>query len=168
MWWIFSSLWLVHLGDRLSGKSVGWLKQCVILCEWLWVPGHPWSWLLLGCFWKLWVNVVGVHPCKWLPYPFLGHPWKWVQGTVVEPIIVEVLLVWGVVILWEIQLVRILMFASLQRFSRQLQLPLVVNHICWWVHLWGMTTRSAWRRSFCILPSRGAVWDMHASILLYL
>ena len=79
--------------------------------------------------------VVGIYPWKWLPSPCLGHPWKWVQGTVVEPILVVVLLVWGVVILWEIQVVRILMFASLQRFSGQLQLPLVVNRICWWVHL---------------------------------
>ena len=152
MLWILSSLRLVNLGAGLHGKEEGWLKKCVLLCKWIWVPGHPWSWLLLGCFWKLWVAVVGIHLWKWLPSPCLGHPCKWVQGTVAEPILVVVILVWGVVILWEIQVIIIILFASLKIFSRQLQLPLVVNCICWWVHIWGPTTRSVWRGSFCLLP----------------
>ena len=135
MCWILFALQLVHLGSGLPGKAEGWMNQCVILCEWLWVTGQHWSWLLLGYFWKLLVAVVGMHSWKWLPCTCLGHPWKWVQGTVSEPILVVVLLVWGVIILWEMQMVRTLLFAILQIFSGQLKLPLVGNNICCWVHI---------------------------------
>ena len=40
------------------------------------------------------------------------------EGTVAEPLLAVVRLVWGVLIIWEIQVVRILLLANLQRLFR--------------------------------------------------
>ena len=83
--------------------------------------------IVSGCCWDTPLEVVTLS----LPWP----PLEVGGGTVVDPMLAVVQLVWGVVTIWEIQVVGILLFTNFQRLFGQLQLPLVVDCIFWWGHL---------------------------------
>ena len=65
-------------------------------------------------FLEVLVSAFGTHLWKWLPCPCNGHPWKWLQGSVAELVLVPIQLIFGVRLMWEKRVVRPQLFSSWQ------------------------------------------------------